>query len=228
MRNAPSVGGGGNLMADTSLPKWTGMAGVAMFALTLAVIPLYFVYSGPPPAGNVFTRALVGMLQLVAFLCFVVGLQALVRRARPAEEALATLLGSLGVVLVAVDFVAMAQEAGTVLGRTDPFDPTLVGSGAEGALVIYGPVGRILTAAFLAVAGVAMVRARLIPAWVGWAAFALGAVQLAFVGTFFSGTNPAQFFSINGWYLPVLGGLLGLWILSVSVALLRQRGPAPP
>ncbi len=90
-------GDGGNLMADTSLPKWTGMAGVAMFALTLAVIPLYFVYSGPPPAGNVLTRALVGMLQLVAFLGFVVGLQALVRRARPAEEALATLLGSLGV-----------------------------------------------------------------------------------------------------------------------------------
>ena len=206
-------------MADTSLRKWTG---VATFALILAVIPLYFVYLGPPPSENVLARSMVGMFGLVALLAFVVGLQALVRRTRPDEEALATLLGSLGVVWVTASFVAMAHEAGTVLGRTDPFDPTLVGSGAEGALVIYGPVGRILTAAFLAVAGAAIVRTRLMPAWLGRAAFALGALELAFVATFFSGTNPAQFFSVNGWYLPVLGGLLGLWILSASVALLRH------
>ena len=206
-------------MADTSLRKWTG---VATFALILAVIPLYFVYLGPPPSENVLARSMVGMFGLVALLAFVVGLQALVRRTRPDEEALATLLGSLGVVWVTASFVAMAHEAGTVLGRTDPFDPTLVGSGAEGALVIYGPVGRILTAAFLAVAGAAIVRTRLMPAWLGRAAFALGTLELAFVATFFSGTNPAQFFSVNGWYLPVLGGLLGLWILSASVALLRH------
>ena len=209
-------------MADTSLRKWTGIAGVATFALILAVIPFYFVYLGPPPSENVLARSMVGMFGLVALLAFVVGLQALVRRVRPDEEALATLLGSLGVVWVTVSFVAMAHEAGTVLGRTDPFDPTLVGSGAEGALVIYGPVGRILTAAFLAVAGAAVVRTRLMPVWLGRAAFALGALELAFVATFFSGTNPAQFFSVNGWYLPVLGGLLGLWILSASVALLRH------
>ncbi|HEX6625341.1 MAG TPA: hypothetical protein VF064_16625 [Pyrinomonadaceae bacterium] len=210
-------------MAETSLPKWTGMAGVATFALILATVPFYFVYSGPPPARNVLARSLVGMFSLVALLGFVVGLQALARRARPGEEAPATLLGSLGVILVAVDFVAIAQEAGAVLGRTDPFDPTLVGSGAEGALVIYGPVGRILTAALLAAAGAVTVRARLLPAGVGWAAFALGAVQLAFVATYFSGTDPAQFFSVNGWHLPVLGSLLGLWILSASVALLRRN-----
>jgi hypothetical protein len=210
-------------MIETSLRTWTGMAGIASFALVLATVPLYFVYSGPPPAWNVLARSLVAMFSLVALLSFVVGLQALVRRARPEEEALATLLGSFGVVLVAVDFVATAQEAGRVLGRTEPFDPTLVGSGAEGALVIYGPVGRVLTAAFLAAAGGAIVRARLLPAAVGWAAFALGVVQLAFVATYFSGTDPARFFSVNGWHLPVLGGLLGLWILSASVALLRQH-----
>ena len=210
-------------MAETSLHKWTGMAGVATFALILATVPFYFVYGGPPPKQNVLARSLVGMFSLVALLGFVVGLQALVRRAQPGGEALAALLGAVGVVFVAVDFVATAQEAGTVLGRTEPFDPTLVGSGAEGALVIYGPVGRVLTAAFLAAAGAVIVRARLLPAGVGWAAFALGAAQLAFVATYFSGTDPARFFSVNGWHLPVLGSLLGLWILSASVALLRRH-----
>ena len=210
-------------MAETSLRKWTGMAGIATFALIVATVPLYFVYSGPPPASNILARSLVAMFSLVALLGFVVGLQALARRARPAEEPLATLLGALGIVLVAVDLVATALEAGTVLGRTEPFDPTLVGSGAEGALVIYGPVGRILTAAFLGTSGAVIVRARLLPAAVGRAAFALAAVQLAFVATYFSGTDPAQFFSINGWHLPVVGGLLGLWILATSVALLRRN-----
>jgi hypothetical protein len=210
-------------MVETSLRKWTGMAGIATFALIMATVPLYFVYSGPPPAWNVLARSLVAMFSLVALLSFAVGLQALTRRARPEEEPLASLLGALGVVLVAVDFVATALEAGTVLGRTEPFDPTLVGSGAGGALVIYGPVGRILTAAFLGASGGVIIRARLLPAGFGWAAFALSALQLAFVATYFSGTDPAQFFSLNGWHLPVIGGLLGLWILAVSVALLRPN-----
>jgi hypothetical protein len=164
-------------MVETSLRNWTGIAGIATFALIVATVPFYFVYSGPPPAWNVLARSLVAMFSMVALLGFVVGLQALARRARPEEESLATLVGAFGVVLVAVDLVATALEAGTVLGRADPLDPTLVGSGAEAALVIYGPVGRILTAAFLAAAGAAIVRARFLPAVIGRAAFALGAVQ---------------------------------------------------
>jgi hypothetical protein len=209
-------------MVETSLRKWTGMAGIATFALIVATVPLYFVYSGPPPAWNVLARSLVAMFSMVALLGFVVGLQALAHRERPEEEALTRMLGALGVVLVAVDLVATALESGTVLGRAEPLDPTLVGSGAEGALVMYGPVGRILTAAFLAAAGVVSLRARLLPAGVARAALALSAVQLAFVATYFSGTDPTHFFSINGWHLPVVGGLLGLWILAASVTLLRR------
>ena len=210
-------------MVETKLRRWTAMAGIATFALVVATVPLYFVYSGPPPAWNVLARSLIAMFSLVALLGFVVGLQTLARRAQPEEDPLATLLGALGVALVAVDLVATALEAGTVLGRTQPLDPTLIGAGAEGALVIYGPVGRILTAALLFACGGVIVRARLVPAGVGWAAFTLGALQLAFVATYFSATDPTQFFSVNGWHLPILGGLLGLWILTASVALLRRN-----
>ena len=210
-------------MTDTTLRKWTGVAGVVTFALLIAVVPLYFIYSGPPPRVNVLARSLIGMLGLVPFLAFIVGLQTMVRRARPDEEALPTMLLSVGVIWITVTFVATAHEAARVLGRTDLFDPTLVGSGAEGSLVIYGPVGRILTSTFLALAGAAILRARVMPAWVGRAAFVLAIVQLAFVATFFGDTRPERFFSINGWHLPVLGSFLSLWILSASVALLRRN-----
>lgn len=153
-------------MADTSLRRWTGIVGLAAFALILVVASLYFVYLGPPPRSNVLLRSLVGMFQLVAFLGFVAGLQALIRRAGPNEDGLVTLLGFLGVVLVTVNLVAIAQEAGRVLGRTDRFDPTLVGSGAEGALVVYGPVGRILTAVCLGVAGAAPIVGGLLAFWI--------------------------------------------------------------
>ncbi|MGH7678977.1 MAG: hypothetical protein ACRENU_10960 [Gemmatimonadaceae bacterium] len=211
-------------MPDTALRRWTGIAGVLTFFLLIAIVPLYFIYSGPPPRVNVLARSIVGMVSLVPFLAFMVGLQAMIRRARPDDEVPPTLLLSVGIVWITVTFVATAHEAGRVLGRTDLFDPTLVGSGAEGSLVIYGPVGRILTSTFLALVGTSVLRTGILPAWAGRAALALSAVQLAFVATFFAGTLPEHFFSVNGWHLPVLGSLLSLWILAASVALLR---PSP-
>ena len=60
-------------MADITLRRWTGIAGLATFALILVVAPLYFVYLGPPPRDNVLARSLVGMFQLAALLLFADG-----------------------------------------------------------------------------------------------------------------------------------------------------------
>jgi hypothetical protein len=48
--------------------------------------------------------------------------------------------------------------------------------------------------------------------------------HLALVSTILSGIDPTHFFSINGLGIPTAGGLFGLWILFVSIALLiRSR-----
>jgi hypothetical protein len=116
--------------------------------------------------------------------------------------------------------VADALQAGGVLGKTERIDPTLVGSGAEGALIIDGSISRLLEAAFLASAGSVILITGILPAWTGWLAYAVGVFQLALVPTIFSKTNPAHFYSVNGWGIPVAGSLFLAWIVVVSTLLL--------
>lgn len=212
------------VVSERGVQYLTGLAGIGIFALTAVVIPLYFVpFRGPPPAWNVLTRILVDMFVLVGFVVFVVGFRHTLLSERPALEWLVTLCLAGGLALAILTFVAHATQAGSVLGAQGRVDPTRVGSGAEGALLIYGPVARLLTVTFLASAGSAILLAGVLPGWTGWLAYAVGAFHLALVPTIFSGTDPARFYSINGWSIPVAGGLLLSWVLVVSILLVLRN-----
>jgi hypothetical protein len=60
-----------------------------------------------------------------------------------------------------------------------------------------------------------------------WAALGVAVVNVAFVPSMFSGTDPAQFYSINGWHLPILGSMFMAWILTASVILIRHDSDSP-
>jgi hypothetical protein len=206
-------------MSELILQRWTGIIGIGIFALTMVEIPLYFVYSGPPPARNVLTRIFINLFVLMGVIAWAVGFQSLIVQARPDYEWLGTLCLAIGLAHVVVTFVADSIQAGSVLGQKERLDPTLVGSGAEGALTIYGPISRLLEAAFLASAGSALLVTGILPVWTGGLAYAVGTFNLALVPTLFSRTEPAYFYSINGWGIPVAGGLFMVWILVVSIVL---------
>ena len=207
-------------MSDLSLQHWTGFFGIAFVVLNVIVIPLYFIYSGPPPVRNVLARVLVSMVALTSLIAFLVGFRYSILQARPDIEWLGTLALAFGMSHVILLFVADSLQAGSVLGKTGSFDPTLVGSGAEKTMVLYGPMARLLSAAFLVSAGAAISITGILAAWISWFAFIVGIIQLAFVPTMFSTTDPARFYSINGWGIPVAGGLYMLWISTVSVSLI--------
>jgi hypothetical protein len=116
-----------------------------------------------------------------------------------------------------VTFVADSIQAGSVLGKKELLDPTLVGSGAEGSLTIYGPIARLLEAVLLISAGFALLVTGILPTWIGGLAYLIGIFDLALVPTLFSKTEPAYFYSVNGWGIPVAGGLFISWILVVSI-----------
>ena len=86
-------------------------------------------------------------------------------------------------------------------------------------MLIYGPRARLLTAAFLASVGSAIILTGALPGWTGWLAYAVGAV----VPTIFYKTDPAFFYSVNGWGIPVAGGLLLGWVLMVGVLLVLRN-----
>lgn len=207
-------------MSDISVQQWTGVFGLAFVALNAVVIPLYFVYSGPPPVRNILTRVLISMVALTGFIAFQVGFRHTLLQADSDFEWLGTLCLAFGLAQGIVTLVADALQAGSVLGKTGFVDPTLVGSGAERTMVLYGPMARLLGAAFLISAGSAVFATGVLPAWIGWFAFMVAIVQAAFVPTLFSTTDPTRFYSVNGWGIPVAGGFYLLWILATSVFLL--------
>jgi hypothetical protein len=207
-------------MNDVLVQHWTGVFGIAFAALNFVVIPLYFIYSGPPPVRNILTRVFISMFASTGLIVFLVGFRHSILQLRADLEWLGTLCLTLGLAHAVLLFVADSLQAGSVLGKTGLIDPTLVGSGAERTMILYGPMQRLLAAAFLGAAGSAILLSTVLPAWIGWFAVVIGIFQLAFVPTIFSTIDPTRFYSVNGWGIPVAGGFYLLWILSASIALL--------
>lgn len=211
-------------MSDGQVRQFTGWAGVLIAALTAVTVPLYFVYSGPPPADNVHTRNLLTLLTCAAFVVFFTGLNHLMRRAEPAVEWPASLFLAAGLLYMAMTLFAVAHEAGVAFGAPDgSLDPTTDGPLAEANILIHGSIKRLLTALLLLAGGLAAVRSRLIPRWLGVAAYAIAGINLLFLPSMFFDTDVTKFYSAHGWGNSALAGSLILyWTLAVGIVLLRR------
>jgi hypothetical protein len=207
-------------MSERMLRWVTGCAGLVMYLTVMTVIPLFFAYEGAPPVSNILTRVLVSMFTCAAFVVFLVGFREVLKRARPDYDFLGSLSFHTGFAYIVLIMVADSVQVGTVLAHGAPVDPTLVGSGGETSLLIWGPLSRLFTALFLCSSAAAVLVTRVVPRWLAWLAFAISALQVALIPTIYSGTDPTRFFSINGLGIPTAGGLFALWVLLVSVALL--------
>ena len=207
---------------DTTVRIATAASGIAAFVITLPVIALYFVTSDPPPTRNVLTRVLLNVVLCAALLSFIAGYSALVYSASRDYAWLATLTLAAGVALVVVTLVADAVQAGAVLHAGTNIDPTRMGSGGEASQVIYGPIARVLTALVLIAAAGGTLVTGLAPAWMGWLALAVAVFHLGLAPTILSATDPSRFYSLNGWSIPIAGGLFLTWVLTVSIAILRS------
>ncbi|WP_194813538.1 hypothetical protein [Nocardia sp. XZ_19_385] len=208
-------------MDSTMIRTVIGTAGLIATALTLVELPLYFLYSGPPPDWNVFTRSLFGLTGLTLFVVFMSGLRYLVKAHAPQYEWAGGLVTAAGLMWITVSFVSTGLEVGAVIEAAEPIDPTIT---VTGTYILYGSISKLLMALFLCAFGFAMSKARLLPDWTVWSAYLLAAAQLLFVPSLFFGNNPANFYAANGWgTTATMGGLMMLWLLAISIAMLRTR-----
>jgi hypothetical protein len=217
-------------MNDRTLRTLTGVSGILTGALALLVVPLYFVYSGPPPDWNTLTRTLLSIPMLVALLVFFTGARRLIQAAGNGNDTLASLVYGVGLTYVAVTLVSESMEAGVPLyAPGQGLDPTIDGPLAAGMVLIHGPIARILTAVVLIGIGYAVSRTGMLPRWVTVTGYILAAVNLAFLPSLYFGMDPADFYAANGWGSTAsISSVFFYWVAAVGIAVLRRRRVGTP
>ncbi|MFI2763501.1 hypothetical protein ACH5A3_32280 [Streptomyces echinatus] len=207
-------------MNESFARRLTGVAGIVTAVALIVEVPLYFVYSGPPPDANVLSRLLLGIVGLTGLAVFVTAFRELVRRARPDYEWAGSLAFAIGLVYSAIALVSTGLEAGAVIAVDRPIDPTIT---VSGTYILYGSISRLLLALFLATLGHVVSRTDLLPRWVGRSAYLLAGCNLAFVPSLFFGNTPSHFYAANGWGTTALmGALLSYWLLAVGISTYRS------
>ncbi|MFG2680526.1 hypothetical protein [Streptomyces sp. NPDC048392] len=207
-------------MNETLVRRLTGGAGIAAAAALIVEVPLYFVYSGPPPDSNVLARLLIGIVALAFLVVFVTAFRELVGRVSPAHEWVGSLAFATGLVYATITLVSHGLEAGAVIATDHPIDPTI---DVSGTYILYGSISRLMLACFLTAVGYAVSRTRLLPRWTGRSAYALAVVNLAFVPSLFFGNTPADFYAANGWGTTALmGAVLSYWLLALGICAYRS------
>ncbi len=200
--------------------RLTGLAGIATAAAFIVEVPLYFIYSGPPPDANVLARLLIGILALAFLVVFVTAFRELVKAAHPAYEWVGTMAFATGLVYATIVLVSSGLEAGAVIAADHPIDPTIT---VSGTYILYGSISRLMLALFLTALGYAIARTRLLPRWAGRSAFVLAGINLVFVPSLFFGNDPAHFYAANGWGTTALmGAIFSYWMLGLGVSTYRS------
>jgi hypothetical protein len=213
-------------MNETIARRLTGVAGITAAAALIIEVPLYFVYSGPPPASNVLARLLLGILGLAFVVLFATAFRELVKRVSPEYEWAAALAFASGLVYGTITLVSSGLEAGAVIAADHPIDPTIT---VSGTYILYGSISRLMLGIFLACVGFVISRTRLLPRWTCWSAYALAAINLAFVPSMFFGNVPAHFYAANGWGSTALvGAIFSYWLLAVGISTVRSASRVAP
>lgn len=204
-------------------------AGIASSITVFAVIPLYFVHDGPPPAGNVFTRCLITLFTAAFLLAFFSGFAHLIRKQGTDHEWSASLFWGTSLLYVGFVLLGAAHEAGVAFNAPGVYDPTIDGPLADANILVHGSIKRMLTAILLLTAAFAIRSTRVLPNWLALASVAIAVVNLAFVPSIYFGKDPTAFYSAIGWGNTALtGSLITYWIIAASIAMLRAVRTGQP
>jgi hypothetical protein len=215
-------------MAEATIRRNTGLFGLISSLLIIAQVPLYFVYETPPD-WNIITRSLIGISGCTLFIVYFTGLRQLIVKVDPAQDWLATVAQTAGLLWVVVVFVPQSMEVGAAISVDHDVDTTKEGPFAAAQYLLQGAVSRLLMALFLIALGICVTRLRFLPMWVGRSAYVLAAVNLAFVPAVYFGDDPADFYSAQGWGTTAsMGAVWSIWTLAVSVSMLRSARRADP
>jgi hypothetical protein len=162
----------------------------------------------------------------VALLVFAAGFRHLVRRANPDAEWIGTLAFGAMIIWLAVTLVADGLEGGAILdAMSGKADAAAVRALVEGTLLIYnGSIAFMVTALFLAAAGIATFATRILPFWTGVIATISAALCVACVpAMYFGAVDYTKFYNAGGWGATIIANIPPIiWFVVASVSMLLR------
>ncbi|MGW6279920.1 hypothetical protein [Kribbella sp. NPDC055071] len=210
-------------MSEALVRRYAGLFGIIASALIVVQVPLYFLYPGAPPDWDILTRSLIGIVGCVFYILFFTGLRQLIHQVDVASDWISNVIQVAGLLWVAMVFVPQSMEAGAAISVDHPIDTTKEGPFAAAQYLMQGLISRLLMALFLIALGIVVYRLRILSKWVGWSAFVLAAINLAFVPAIYSGDDPSHFYAVQGWGTTAsMGALWSLWTLAASISVFRS------
>lgn len=229
----------GSEMSGWSVVRWTGVLGLA--SIVVQLVGFIFGFAGGMPADindatkflayaktvhfTATTALLLLVIGLTLFIGFLAGLRALAVSAAAKDEWLATTTFGAGVALTVIVLIGLGLGlAGLALAVSSHADAAQVRLLAELSALFVGATTLVPLAFFLGAAGSLGASTRILPRWlalVGW----IGSVLVLIIAfTAYASSDPAAFWSANG-YVTVLAILpFYVWTLGASVVFLRQKG----
>jgi len=226
-------------MTGWSVVHWTGMLGLASIVVQV-VGDIVFSAAGLPPAFDDAKKVLTYMksghalfvtslilffIGLALFLGFVAGLRSIAAAAAADREWLATTTFAAGIAIAVMTFVGLGLTlASTAIATSHHADAALVRMLYEISSVLAGAPSLVPLAFYLGAAGSLVAMTKILPRWlalVGW----IGSV-LVLIATFsaYGGSDPAVFWSVNGFVTFIALLPLYVWVLGASVVFVRQKG----
>ena len=224
-------------MSGWSVVRWTGVLGLTAMVVQLVAV-IVFSAGGLPPGFDDATKVLAFMknghvlfttslilffIGLALFLGFIAGLRSVAVAAAADHEWLATTTFAAGVVITLIAFVSLALIlASTAIAASHHADAALVRVLYETSGVLGGAPSLVPLAFYLGAAGSLVATTKMLPHWLALAGW-IGSV-LVLIASFsaYGGSDPAVFWSVNGFvtFLALLP--LYVWTLGASIAFVRQ------
>jgi hypothetical protein len=233
-------------MNDQKIYRITGISALACIATFFIEFPFYFVRSPWPGLAasdklgdfaarngtNVMCCVFLDFIILTLLMIFLAGVRHLIRRANPQHEWLASLFFGVGLVFVALTFVADSLQGATAVdGFNPPADGVIVRAMLESTILMYGAVALWLLALLMAILSYVTLASDALPRWSAWVGYGCALACLAFVPAMF-----VRHVDMLGFYNPAGLGVEAIangfppavWMIAIGVAMLRKRAASTP
>ncbi|GHU73194.1 hypothetical protein FACS189450_12500 [Spirochaetia bacterium] len=203
----------------------SGIFGILAFVTVPVTMVLYFMYQGTPPVWNVLLRTLISMLALIFVLIFFSGINQIIKQSDKNNEWISSLIFNTVCIYLTTNFVAHSLEAGSVLNPQGmAVDATQDGILAQGNYLLYGSIGRIITATYMIAIGIVTLQTKIFPEWTGWIALVIGIINIAFIPSMFFGTRAGDFYSAIGWGNSAFAASTYIyWVFIISIIIIKDK-----